>query len=133
MTPVKTRYRNGLYKLLLLTVYLFLFAVRLNGRFYAVANFYVYGNSQVNKATVAVPLSPDGKAGKTYKTTPQDRSHLSLDKRFHGRYPIQAAAVGSLPVLVTYAEVRRKYAICKQAVQSFDRVVTSLRGPPVSA
>ena len=132
MTPVKRRYRNGLCKLLLLTVYLFLFAVQLNGRFYAVANFYVYGNSQVNKATVVHP-SADGKAGKSYKTTPQDRSHLSLDKRFHGRYPIQATAVASLPALVTYADIQRKYAVCKQAVQSFDRVVTSLRGPPVSA
>jgi len=133
MTPVKRQYKNGLCKLLLLTVYLFFFAVQLSGRFYAIANFYVYGNSQVNKATAAVPVSPDGRAVKGYKTTRQDRSHLSLDKRFQGRYPIQATVAPSLPALVTYADIQRKYAVCKQAVQSWDRVVTSLRGPPVSA
>jgi len=133
MTPVKRQYKNGLCKLLLLTVYLFFFAVQLSGRFYAIANFYVYGNSQVNKATTVMHLAPDGKAGTRYKLAQQDRSHLSLDKRFQGRYPIQATVASSLPALAIYADIRRKYAVCKQAVQSWDRIVISLRGPPVSA
>ncbi|HWK07868.1 MAG TPA: hypothetical protein VNS58_29770 [Puia sp.] len=133
MTLIRKRYTNGCCKLMLLTVYLFLFTAQLNYRFYSIANFYVYGNASVNKITAGAPFAPHGKTDNDYKATHQDRSHLSLDKRFQGRYPIQATAAVSLPALLTYAEFRRKYAVCKQAVQSFDRIVTSLRGPPACA
>ncbi len=172
MTLVKRKYKRGIIKFLLATVYLFLFAAQINGRFYSIANFYVYGQSQAGTATeslmaAAKTISPEFKAnhasteikastlsskvkgeksrtpgkplhqGKAvrliaYKTTRQDSSHLSLDKRFQGRYPVQATLSDSLLTLLTYAEFKRKCTVCDQAVKSFDRTINSLRGPPAA-
>ena len=137
MTLVRRKYKNRTIKLLLVAVYLFLFAVQINGRFYAVANFYVYEGGQpvtAVKTAQDIPGKPQhpGKAVHflAFKANPSNKFHLSLDKRYQGKYPVQITTFSPLQVLLTYTEIRRKYAVCDQAIKSFDRTVTSLRGPP---
>ena len=138
MTLGKRRYKNWTSKFLLVTVYLFLFAVQINGRFYAVANFYVYGGEQPDAAVKAsrdIPGKTQHPVGKTvhyiaFKSNHSNKFHLSLDKRYQGKYPFQVITFSPLEAILAYAEIRRKYAVCDQAIKSFDRSVTSLRGPP---
>ncbi|HTI08601.1 MAG TPA: hypothetical protein VL832_08595 [Puia sp.] len=137
MTLVKRKYKNRTVKFLLMAVYLFLFAAQINGRFYAVANFYVYGGGQPATAAKVTHDSPEkpqhpGKAVHllVFKANHSNRSHLSLDKRYQGKYPFQVTSFSPLQALLTYADIRRKYTVCDQAIKSFDPTITSLRGPP---
>jgi len=86
MPPVNSRYSNWIFRPLLTGVYLLLFALQLNGRFYLIANFFVYSANVFAKHDHGM-LAPEksGHALVFYRGTTSQKAHLSLDKRYHGQ------------------------------------------------
>jgi hypothetical protein len=125
MTPSIRQYKHWIVKSLLVVVYFFLFAAHLNGRYYSIANFFVYGKSAVKADRGHV----------TQLDNAQHRpAHLSLDKRWHGEDMIRAGVCedGFLIVPVGMAVATRYAYFPEGALQSLS-FARCLRGPPFAA
>jgi hypothetical protein len=133
MTPLKKGNKNMPFRLLLLIGYFFLFATQFNYRYYAVANFFIYGNTTVR---ANVPPSQASAAQKTeqptaYRLNTQRPSHLSIDKRFYFRDLIRVgASFSALPPF--YTVFQQKYPITSTTCSSSDLPTNGLRGPPAA-
>jgi hypothetical protein len=115
---------------LLLCSYLFLFATQLNGRFYSVANFFVYGNTIASSThTVHSDLRHNDKST-VYQRTTRRSSHLSLDKRFQIEPAVKAALPNFILVPTELVIEREYHTALKVYPSSTDLPPNALRGPP---
>jgi len=130
MTPVKHRYSNWTFRSLLIAAYLLLFVSQLNGRFYLIANFYVYGSGI--SAMAAHATSTRVRSEHTpmmCRETRAQKPHLSLDKRYHGQsflYTFSHSLIGPLCCL----NGRSLYGFFSDQPVLQDRSAALLRGPP---
>lgn len=122
----KRRNRNLLFRCLLLTGYLFLFAGQVNCRYYNIANFYVYGS---NKAVGKVNVDKQHPA--TALQSSKKPSHLGIDKRFHGVDVFTVSTVFFQSALFS-TKIERRYGQFRHFCSSSDPPVLTLRGPPVA-
>lgn len=121
MNPVINSYRKWTFKSLLIAVYLLFFVAHLNGRFYSVANFYVYGKTQkMGVARVNSVASPY-----------HERVHLSLDKRYYYQQSIKADfEVYELPIMLDVIERPVFYPRFSEPIVAVFSSCRCLRGPP---
>ena len=122
----KRRNRNLLFRCLLLTGYLFLFASQVNCRYYSIANFYVYGN---NKTIGRVNV--DKQHPITILQSSKKPNHLGIDKRFHRVDVFTVSTVFFSSVLFS-TTIERGYGKLRHFYSSSDPPVLTLRGPPVA-
>ncbi|HTI90635.1 MAG TPA: hypothetical protein VL727_08600 [Puia sp.] len=122
----KRRNRNILFRCLLLTGYLFLFAGQVNCRYYNIANFYVYGS---NKAVGKVNVDKQHPA--TALQSSKKPSHLGIDKRFQGVDVFTVSTVFFQSALFS-TTIERRYGQFRHFYSSSDPPVLTLRGPPVA-
>ena len=122
----KRRNRNLLFRCLLLTGYLFLFAAQVNCRYYSIANFYVYGNNKV-----AGKVNVDKQHPITALQSSKKPSHLGIDKRFH-RVDVFTVSTGFFQSVLFYTTIERGYGKLLQGYSSSGPPVLTLRGPPVA-
>jgi len=133
MAPQKKRNKNLPFRLLLLAGYLFLFATQFNYRYYAVSNFFVYGNNTASVVGTANSASPLQKAERclSYRSNTKRPSHLSIDKRFQFRDFIRVNTILAAPPVV-YTLSQKKYFLLSPVCHFPDLPTNSLRGPPVA-
>ena len=129
MTAAKKRNINLVFRLLLLSSYIFLFTTQINARFFSIANFYVYGNEAAGSQAETPPLHQQDKS-LVYHKSPDRSAHLSLDKRFQLKHAVRA----SFPIytIFPFAEaIEREYNVPARVYSSFaDLPPNALRGPP---
>jgi hypothetical protein len=128
---VNKRYHKLAFKSLLSVTYFFLFAVQFTGKFYTIANFFVYNGSNGQHASAANPsgnIPPDCQSFVHTKSLP-DGLHLSLDKRYHAGH-LELASFGQPGLTQVYTEVRKKCYPTFSFCVSPNLTNASLRGPP---
>ncbi|HMH24781.1 MAG TPA: hypothetical protein VK563_23560 [Puia sp.] len=87
---MKKKYNELAFRFLLFVLYFFLFAIQLTGKFYTIANFYVYQEGpSAQQAYMTRPAFSDHvfqvrslHAQSVYERALPHHQHLSLDKRF---------------------------------------------------
>lgn len=111
-------------RLLLLTGYLVFFGAQFNGKYYAVANFFVYkhGNASVKTTQSSHALA--------YHINAQRPSHLSIDKRFSFRAAIKPRFPEFTPPAPSYIIISRKALPPPVVYSTPDLLTNALRGPP---
>jgi len=117
-------HRKTAARLLLLTGYLIFFSSQFNGKYYAVANFFVYkhGNTSVKTTQGSHTLA--------YQVNAQRPAHLSLDKRFSFRTAIKPLFTEFAPLVPSYIIVSRKALPPPVVYSTPDLPTNALRGPP---
>lgn len=123
---LKRKNRILLFRCLLLTGYLFLFAAQVNCRYYSLANFYVYGN---NKSIGKV--NPDKRHPVVVLQSSKKPSHLGIDKRFP-KIDVFTVSTVFFQSFLFSTPVKRKYGKLQQSYSSSGPPVLTLRGPPMA-
>jgi hypothetical protein len=130
--------------MLLLAGYFILFASQFNGRYYSVANFYVYNATAAN-GNVEVPLNNVKPApaaltnqaahqgitqkGARFSVNQKRPSHLGIDKRFRLRAGIRVPQIRA-PGLPCYTLARPRFYSSLPVYSTSDLPTNALRGPP---
>jgi len=112
---------------LLLTGYLIFFATQFTGRYYAIANFFVY------KTGTTVTLTADQHSpvhGQIYRDNTRHPAHLGIDKRFSYKTAIQPVFPGHQAPVPSYIIITRKALPPPAVYATPDLPTNSLRGPP---
>jgi len=125
------KYKDHLFKPLLVAVYVFLFVAQLNSRYYSIANFFVYESAAHLSSSGDLPAQT-GRAHmpSVCKESRPGNSHLSLDKRFYGKsflYTFYHHYHLRVPCHTLHAPVNGVFA---EPLIVRDRKVLLLRGPP---
>jgi len=123
---------------LLLAGYFFLFAGQFNGRYFTIANFYVYSGSPVagyHAGIVSRPSQPAvvNKAAAQHGIALRDNSqrpaHLGIDKRYGFKQGIRVPQVRA-PEVEYAAIVKIRLYTQTPACHFIDLPVNAQRGPP---
>lgn len=138
------KYHALFSKGLLLAGYLFFFASQFNGRYFTIANFYVYhgnGNSPViayggvhGRVAYAVTATAVARtAARQHPIALHDNSqrpaHLGIDKRYQGNQGIRIPQIRA-PGVICFGIVKTHCYSFKQVYFSTAPPTRSLRGPP---
>lgn len=136
MNTFKKGYRIAI-RTLLLAGYVTLFASQFNGRYFSVANFYVYSSAAANgNATgpgrtmqASVTHRDNAQKPARFIDNAQRPSHLSVDKRFHFREGIRLPQVRA-PGAPEYVLTTTRYYSHTPVYSSSGHPTIALRGPP---
>jgi hypothetical protein len=104
-----------------------LFGAQFNGKYYAVANFFVYKHGNAISKT---RLTDNGSSTFSYYANPQRPAHLSIDKRFSFRPAIKPSFADFTPPVPSYIIISRKALPPPVAYSTPDLPTNALRGPP---
>ena len=117
--------------LLLITGHLILFSTQFNGRYYKVANFFVYSNNGNPEAGFSSAATHLQKAQRLveYRQNTHASSHLSIDKRFKFGNAIKPVFVGHLQ-RPSFVLLQKKVPAAAPVFPSSDLPTNALRGPP---
>jgi hypothetical protein len=127
---VKYQGRKSIARLLLLGGYLIFFSTQFNGKYYDVANFFVYKRG--NAVVKTPPIKRGVDHGLVYHDNTQRPAHLSIDKRFSFKSAFKPARVeGTAPVLA-YVIITRKALPPPVIYSTPDLQTNALRGPPTA-
>jgi len=112
---------------LLLAGYLILFSTQFTGKYYAIANFFVYKPGTTVKLIAGQQSTAHALI---YRDNTKRPAHLGIDKRFSYKTAIQPVFTDHQSLVPSYIIVTRK-ALPPPAVYSTpDLPTNSLRGPP---
>ncbi|HEY4108520.1 hypothetical protein [Puia sp.] len=125
---VKYHHRKRTARCLLLTGYLFFFAIQFNGKYYDVANFFVYKHDAA-KTNLTAQKTTHALA---YRLNPQRPAHLSIDKRFPYKTTIQSISTTYRVLVPCYIIITRKALPPPIFYATPDLPTNSFRGPPIS-
>lgn len=148
MSRLQRGYQTLLFRSLLLSGYLILFAFQFNSRYFVIANNFVYGEragdgpfltagaytgGKVNgKAALLLQGSPIRSItgqGPVIRFSPHNPSHLAVDKRFSFNQAIRVPEIrGPAPLFSARARLPVLY-FCPRYYSS-DLPANALRGPP---
>lgn len=135
------RYRTLFGKGLLLAGYLFFFAGQFNGRYFTIANFYVYHSDgmlsntgarlskAIGTATTAVTRTATGQHPTALQNNSQRPAHLGIDKRYQIQQGIRIPQIRA-PGPNCFVLVKRHFYSFQQVYFSTDPPTCALRGPP---
>ena len=124
---IKYHHRKNAARLLLLAGYCVFFFTQFNGKYYAVANFFVYKHG--NAVVKTTPVQQGGH-GFVYHVNTQRPAHLSIDKRFSFRQAIKPSFPDFAPPVPSYVIISRKALPSPVAYSTPDLPTNALRGPP---
>lgn len=141
-------YQTLLFRSLLLSGYLVLFAFQFNSRYFVISNNVVYGKvaGSGTFGTIGLPTGEksNGKAtllskdasirningqGVVLRYTPQNPSHLSVDKRFSFNQAIRVPEIRG-PDPLFFADVASPVLYYSPHYSSYGLPANTLRGPP---
>jgi len=135
------RYRTLFAKGLLMAGYLFFFASQFNGRYFTIANFYVYHSNSTlpntgarlskanGTAATAVSRTAIGQHPIALQNNSQRPAHLGIDKRYQIQQGIRVSQIRA-PGVVCFCIVKTRFYSFRQVFFSTDSPTCSLRGPP---
>ncbi len=128
MNPRATyRQRKTAARLLLFVGYAVFFSTQFNGKYYDVANFFVYKRGN---ATVRTTPCQQSAHGLVYHVNAQRPAHLTIDKRFSFRAAIKPLFADFTPPVPSYIIISRKALPPPALYSNPDLLNHALRGPP---
>jgi hypothetical protein len=131
MAPnIKYQRRKNAARFLLLAGYLVFFATQFNGKYYAVANFFVYKTGLTAKA--ALNHQSANTNGLAFHAPTQRPAHLTIDKRFSYKGTIQPLFMDHEAPVPTYIIITRKALPPPVVYSTPDLPTNCFRGPPTA-
>jgi hypothetical protein len=131
MTPVR-RYMKFSAKPLVAIIYLLLFSIQFNSRYFSIASYFDYAGSSKIKTASASHVLAAGRSehAAVYSSNIPNKAHLGIDKRYQGKRIIAICPSLFRLQLAEYQESCIVFCSTDPEIVSVDSVITSLRGPP---